>query len=75
MCLASLLTAQILPGPHDLSNCARLQLEATEVTPDVTARAVEAIPANLSRWREEAIAEDFAARERVLGDLEQRLRS
>jgi hypothetical protein len=41
---------------------AALQLEAAEVTPAVAARAVQAIPANLSRWREEATAEDFTAR-------------
>lgn len=62
-------------GPVFWIALAALQLEAAEVTPDVAARAVEAIPANLSRWREEATAEDFTARERVLSELEQRLRS
>jgi hypothetical protein len=62
-------------GPVFWIALAALQLEAAEVTPDVAAQAVEAIPANLSRWREESTEEDFAARERVLGELEQRLRS
>jgi hypothetical protein len=62
-------------GPAFWIALAALQLEAGEVTPEVAARAVQAIPANLSRWREEAPAEDFAAREQVLGELEQRPRS
>jgi len=62
-------------GPVFWIALAALQVEAGEVAPDVAARAVEAIPANLSRWREEATAEDLAAREQVLGALEQRLRS
>ena len=62
-------------GPVFWIALAALQLEAAEVMPDVAARAIEAIPANLSRWREESSAEDFAAREQVLGELEHRLRS
>jgi formaldehyde-activating enzyme involved in methanogenesis len=62
-------------GPVFWIALAALQIEAAQVTPDVAAKAAESIPANLARWREEATEEDFAAREQVLRELEQRLRS
>lgn len=62
-------------GPVFWIALAALQLEAAEITPEVAARAVEAIPANLSRWREEATEEDVSARERVLSELQHRIRS
>jgi Domain of unknown function (DUF4259) len=62
-------------GPVFWIALAALRLEAGQVAPDVAARAVESIPANLARWRGEATDEDFEAREQVLRELEQRLRA
>jgi hypothetical protein len=62
-------------GPVFWIALAALQVEAGALDEGVASQARDSFPPNLARWRNESTPEDAAERERVLGELNERLRT